>query len=407
MKRFNLFVLQLKSAFRRLLTGLLAVAVLFGALLVCAYFYMHSSEDEGGLIRVAVVSGDSRFSDYVFEMADDIPGVKSLCTLVKMDMDEAVDELYAGEAGLIIDIPDDFYEKASTMQEAHLKIYTDGTPSKAVYKLLGMLGSVSGLMEITDAQILSMYDTIEAYDLPVSRTAMEWEFFSGTLARFEKRTDFMDVKTVSAYGSYDLIKFYLTSAFLCMLLLGGVTLFGMYTKEQMRLERTLDRGMASFIRGSMSKVCAMWISMGVTGELFLAILNRVLINVGADIQFSARFHICLWAATLSVALWIHLIAGLIGADSAHFRVVYVTLMLILLIASGVIVPAVYLPDGISSMAGFIPTGTLHRMLLSGMWDTGHIRGLRNINGLAVTLITDGIIFILSLILYRRRQLIHD
>ena len=402
MKRFNLFALQLKSAFRRLLTGLLVAAVLFGAMLAGVYLYMHSSEDEGGIIRVAVVSDDSRFSDYVFEMADDIPGVNSLCNLVKMDMDEAVDELYAKDVGLIIDIPDDFYEKASTMQEAHLKIYTDGTPSKSVYKLLGMLGSVSGLMEITDAQILSMYDTIEAYDLPVTRTAMEWEFFSGTLAGFEKRTDFMDVKTVSAYGSYDLIRFYLTSAFLCMLLLGGVTLFGMYTKEQMRLERTLDRGMASFIRGSLSKVCAMWISMGIISEILLIILNRALTNADTAIQFSTRFHICLWAATLSVALWIHLIAGLIGADSAHFRVVYVTLMLILLIASGVIVPAVYLPERLGGIAGIIPTGTLHRMLLSGMWDTGHIRGLRNINGLAITLITDGIIFAISLILYRRK-----
>ena len=407
MKRFNLFVLQLKSAMGRLLAGLLVMAVLFGAVFTVAYMYIRSSQDDGGFIRVAVVADDSFFSDYVFEMADDIPGVKSLCTLVKMDMDEAADELHAGEVSMIIDIPDDFYEKASTMQEAHLKIYTDGTPSKSVYKLLGMLGSVSGLMEITDAQILSMYDTIEAYDLPVTRTAMEWEFFSGTLAKFESRTDFMDVKTVSAYGSYDLLKFYLTSAFLCMMLLGGVTLFGMYTKEQMRLERTLDRGRASYLRGSLSKVCAMWISMGVIGELFLQLLNRILINVDTNIQFSARFHICLWTTALSAALWIHLIAGLIGADSAHFRVVYVTLMLILLIASGVVVPAVYLPDGFSDIAGMIPTGTLHRMLLSGMWDTGHIRGIRNITGLVITLITDGIVFALSLILYRRRQYIHD
>jgi hypothetical protein len=71
------------------------------------------------------------------------------------------------------------------------------------------------------------------------------------------------------------------------------------------------------------------------------------------------------------------------------------------------VPAVYLPGAFRSAAGIIPTGTLHRMLLSGMWDTGHIRGIRNINGLVVTLITDGIICVISLILYRRRQYIHD
>ena len=408
MKRFKLFALQLRAAFGRIFMGLLVMAVFFGIAAAAGSFLLRSSgADKSELIRVAVVADDSRFSDYVLEMADRIPGVSSLCELQRMDSDEAIRELTDGRVGLIIDIPDDFYEKASAMEEAHLIIYTDGKPSKPVNKLLAMLGSASGLMEMTDAQILSMYDTMEAYDLPVSRTAMEWEFFSGTLARFEDRDSFIEVNSISAFGSYDVIRFYLTSVFLCMMLLGGVTLFGMYTPEQLRLERTLDRGAASFLRGSIRRICAMCAAMGVTGEIITLLLNRVLIKYDIDVMISTRFHICLWMSALSFALWIHLTAGIVGADSAHFRVVYVTLMLILLIASGVVVPAVYLPSHIRPMTGILPTGAIHRMLLSGMWDTGHMRGIRNINGIVVTAITDGIVFAVSVILYRRRQLIHD
>ena len=129
MKRFNLFVLQLRSAAERLLAGLLIMAVLFGVIFAGAYLYMRSAEASGGLIRVAVVADDSRFSDYVFELADDIPGVSSICTLEKEEPDEALDGLRGGEIGLVIEIPDDFYY----FDEEHYMLV--GEHTKKTYKL--------------------------------------------------------------------------------------------------------------------------------------------------------------------------------------------------------------------------------------------------------------------------------
>lgn len=424
MRSFRLFVLQLKTSFIRVSVGLLIMAVLFGVLFGVGYAYMSidrhgaglsDSDADGGLIGVAVVSDDTVFTDYVMELTDDIPGVTGICSLIRMDMDEAVDKLKSGDISVIIEIPDDFYTEASMMKEARLIIYTDGAPSKAEYKLLAMLGSVTGLMEITDAEILSMYDGMSAYDMPVSRADMEWQLLADTYNDFNDRDDMIDVETVSVYGSYDVIRFYLTAVLMCIIIIGSVTLFGLYGRQDIRLESALCRGgTMALISATVSKVCAMWIALGAWGELIGILLNHYLINHRTLIDGNAvrmcegtRFHIAIWLTALSVALWIHFISSVIGTDTPHFRVTYIVIILIMMIGAGVIIPSVYLPGLVRSIAEYLPAGAIHRMLISGMWDTGRLRGVLSIRGLPVTLIIDAILFAGSVLLYRRELLKHD
>ncbi len=424
MRNFRLFFLQLKTSFKRVSVGLLIMAVLFGVpagIFAAAAHRGHTASGdtrdtsgEDGLIRVAVVSDDSFFTDYVLNLAGDIPGVSGICDLVRMDMDEASRLLDAGDVGMIIEIPVDFYEEASAMRDARLVIYIMGEPSKTEYKLLAMLGSVTGLMEITDAQILSMYDGISAYDLPVERSDMEWALLTDTYAGFNERTEWIDVSSVSVYGSYDVIRFYLTAALMCMIITGSVTLFGLYGRQNIRLESAICRGgLISRLAATLSKVCAMWIALGIWGELIAQILNLVLTTnkIASDgvirIASGARFHIAMWLMALSVALWIHFLSSVIGSDTPHFRVTYILAVLIMLIGSGVVVPAVYLPDTVRILSGYLPAGAVHRMLISGMWDTGRLRGVWNLTGFTVTVITDAVILVISMFLYERELLKHD
>ena len=424
MRNFRLFVLQLKTSFKRVSVGLLIMAVLFGVPAGIFAAATHAGRATAGdvrdtaggdgLISVAVVSDDSFFTDYVLNLVNDIPGVIGICDLIRMDMDEAAGQLDSGDVSMIIEIPDDFYEEASAMRDARLIIYTMGEPAKTEYKLLAMLGSVTGLMEITDAQILSMYDGINAYDLPVERSDMEWALLADTYAGFNDRTEWIDVSSVSVYGSYDVVRFYLTAALMCMIIIGSVTLFGLYGRQNIRLESAICRGGKTFrFSVTLSKVCAMWITLGIWGELIAQILNLVLTTnkMASDgvirIASGARFHIAMWLMALSVALWIHFLSSVIGSDTPHFRVTYILAVLIMLIGSGVVVPAVYLPDTVRILSGYLPAGAVHRMLISGMWDTGRLRGVWSMAGFVVTVITDAVILVISMFLYERELLKHD
>ena len=124
-----------------------------------------------------------------------------------------------------------------------------------------------------------------------------------------------------------------------------------------------------------------------------------LYSAESDLTFvpDLRFHICLWLGALSLALWVNLVGTVLSSDNAHFRAVYILSSLIMMTASGVMVPAVYLPDMLRKISGVIPTGALHGMLMSGFWESAGIREPGDIPGLTVTLITDAAVLLFSMI----------
>ncbi len=408
-------MLELKTAFKLLIRGLLITAALIFVFLITLGFISLRNNSKPVLIKVAVSSTDQRLGDYISDMVSDIPGVTGTCELIMMDEAEALGKIKTGEISMAISIPDDFYERASAMEDVRLNIYTGEDLTVGEYKLLAMLKGISGLMEITDAQIMCMYETMAIHPMNVDKSGMEIGLFMKTLNDFGNRSDMFEISSVSAYGSYSVTQFYTASVLLGLTVLGGVMLFSMYSRESLQLERTLSRGKNSYIAISVSRICAMWISLGALSEVLVILLNLILtikeITIGAEVlkpaNIGIRLHLSVWIICLSISLWIHFTASLTGVGSAHFRVIYVTFILIMLISSGVIVPDVYLPAFLRKAAGYIPTGAMHRLLLSGLWDRNRIRGLYSINGLSVTLITCAFLLIVSVILYRRGLLKHD
>lgn len=399
MNGFRIFLLRLKSSFKRILTGLLVTAALLAVMGFCGYYFYARSEDRP--IHVALVSGDPAFADLAMGLADEIQGVSEICDFERMDEDSAFDSLLTGITDMIILVPDDFYEKASAMRDAKLIIYTRKEQSAPELRLLAMLGSAAGLMQITDAEILSMYDVISVYDLPLERGDMERELLMKTYSSFYDRNEQMKVETVSAYGAYDPVRYYITSAIVSLMILGAVTLFGNYSEEEMYLDRVFFRGRFGQLGSSICHIAAMTVSLWVSSASISLLLNLYLIK--QHISFSAGFNfiICLFLTSLSISLWIHLIISLTGTASPHSRTVYILSVLLLLVASGVIVPAVYLPRPAELTAPYLPAGTLHRILLSGMWPTVRISGMIRTRLLLTLLITDALIFSASVPMYGR------
>ena len=400
MRRFKLFIIWLKASFKCVVKGLLISAVFFVAGVITVNSFMGKEGDEAdqnAMIKGAIVTDDDRFYDILHGLITDIPGVNGLCGFDRMSMEEAQESLVKGECGIVIGIPEDFYEKAQSMEEAQLKIYTSKSPSGSVQKLLAMIGSAQTLVNITDAQILSMYEGLEQYDLSVDRHAMEDTLYYDSIDRFMSRDELIGVTSVSAYGNYTIVGFYITTIVIILLMLLSVPMLRLYDRETMYLQTILNRGALAAIPDMVIKTAAIWIPLGAAGELICNLLNLYLIKISLMFVPDLRFHICLWLGALSLALWVNLVGTVLSSDNAHFRVVYILSSLIMMTASGVMVPAVYLPDMLRKISGVIPTGALHGMLMSGFWESAGIREPGDIPGLTVTLITDAAVLLFSMI----------
>ena len=192
MRRFKLFVIWLKTSFKTVFRGLLITAVLFAtvtglimSLMKGITFPGVDGSDRNSLVKCAIVTDDDRFYELVQALITDIAGAEEILSFERMAKEEALDSLRDGELGLVIVVPDEFYDRAQAMEQTELSVYLPGVPSGAEEKLLAMLAGAQMLVKITDTQIMSMCEGIDEYGLKIDRHKVEehisWMLSADTL----------------------------------------------------------------------------------------------------------------------------------------------------------------------------------------------------------------------------------
>ncbi len=390
--------------------GLLIMAVLFVAVMEIVMGLMKgvafpgvNGTDKNSLVKGAIVTDDDRFYELVQALITDIAGAEEILSFDRMAKEEALDSLRDGELGLVIVVPDEFYDRAQAMEQTELSVYLPGVPSGAEEKLLAMLAGAQMLVKITDTQIMSMCEGIDEYGLKIDRHKVEEHIFLDAVGRYSDRSELFRVESVSAYGKYDPVMFYTTTLVMICVIAGSVSLMGLYDGEAVYIQKIYDRGRGAFIADAAIRTAAIWITLGTAIEIICVLLKLYLIKCDYLIALDLRLHICVWVSAMSYALWINLVGTILTSDNTHFRVVYILSGLLLMTASGVIVPAVYLPDILRKLAMANPVSALHGMLMSGMWESRRIRGVWDVQGLAVSLVTDVILFAVSVYICGRRR----
>ena len=390
--------------------GLLIMAVLFVAVMGMVMGLMKgvafpgvNGTDKNSLVKGAIVTNDDRFYELVQALITDIPASDGILSFRRMNEEDAMDSLMDGELGLVIVVPDEFYDKAQAMEQTELLVYLQEENTGAEEKLLAMLAGAQMLVKITDTQIMSMYEGIDKYGLEIDRHMMEEKIFRDAVNGYADRGELFKVESVSAYGRYDPVMFYTTTFVMICVMAGSISLMGLYGGEAVYMQKIYDRSGGAFIAQVVIRTAAIWITLGTAIEIICVLLKLYLIKYDYLIAMDLRLHVCIWISALSYALWINLVGTILVSDNTHFRVVYILSGLLLMMISGVIVPAVYLPDTLRTLSTVNPVSALHGMLMSGMWESGRIRGVWDVQGLAVSLITDVVLFAVSVYICGRRR----
>lgn len=402
MTRYKYLILQIKNAYIYMLKGLLVLAALFVvAIGICygSYKFLTSnpSEDSENLsiINIGVVSeGDDYAIEYLLTMVEDIEGVKGLCNITSMDEYSAYSGLEEGSLRMIIYIPEDFYIKASGMEDTSVTIIMAQPPSKLEYKFLGLIGAVEDLMSTTEGAIRSCYDGMYNMNIPITKGKMEADLFLGVIDEFLGRDKLFQFEFVSLFGSFSAKQFLICSFVTIFMLLMGTFFIGLYRHEEIQLERLVYRGKLSILWGTLGHIISMTVALG---TIVSAIIALLFFWVGEN---QARAYGALWLIALSVSILIHLIISVLG-DNSHAAVIYVLFVFLLILVSGVVVPAVYLPGVLRNIAIYLPGGSYQQVLLDAFWSK------RRLNGMDLLLITDVLLLLISVIMYGRRLAKHD
>jgi len=402
MKRFKLFLLQLKSAIFIYCKGLLMLAAFFVLLTGCIVgFLTNNQKNSEAVYDIAIVSSADAAMDYLIGMVNGIEGVSGICNMIPMDEDAALSAVKNKEVGMAVIIPDDFYEKASSFQDTKITIVCNGKPGKAQKKLIAMLRGAQDMMSTTEGAIMSMYDAMSVYDIPVSRGQMEADLFSTVVFEYLEKDKLFEVKSVSAFGEISLIQFYYVGAIVTLMLLSGSFYLGMYKNGTKQLERMIYPGTMSGYMCSLERILIMTLTTGVMFTVLVTVISRILACMTEDIGVpGGRGIMCIWIISFSVAVIVHLFASVAG-ETTHSRVIYILFVSVVLIGGGVVIPSVYLPAIWREAAAYIPGGSYRNLLADGMWSR------HRLSGIGFILATDVLISAITLPVYNRSLLNHD
>lgn len=406
MKKFKYVCLCLKNAYALYIKRLLIIVALFVVVFLVALGILTGAEKYGeqrnALMKVSVVSGDSQIgTDYLISMVSGIQGVSSICEIEASDLGSAMDGLEKGIVDVVIKIPTDFYANAMNMEETSIEIITWGEPTKLQKMLLAQLGGAQDLMSVTEGAIYSCYDGMKVAKVPYTKGQMENDIFMSAISNFMIRDRIFSINDVSAYGNYDFVQFISVSVLISLMLLSGVLLFGLYGAGERQLERIIFAGRFGLVQDSISKIFVLGITIATIQTIVYVLLNLIVSKIGLDVfTISGKAIGCLWIVSLSISVWVHFIVALCGS-STHSRALFIMLALLMLAASGVVVPSIYLPGMLRKLSTYIPTGTWHTMMLDAIY------GRKRINAINTVLVTDVIIGIMSVWLYVRSLINHD
>jgi len=399
--------LQIKEAFRCLLRGGLFIVALFAvsALLIFAG-YNSSRNTDDKLITVAIVYNKDDFViDSVLKMAMKEDSIKSFCNFEKMNYEEAMSKFSDKKADIVMIVPDDFYELAASLQETSITIIVPSDPTPTQKKLIAIIDGIESMMITTEGALYAMYDGMGVYSFPVTTSQMEAQIFEDVINQFLNRAELFEYKTVSLYGDFTFVQFFIVSAVMLIILVCSVTYFDMYGEGVVQLERIAANSILKKIEISIIKIVSMMLPIGILLSIMVFAFGK-LFGGGRQAIFnaSAGAYLSVWIFAFSASVFIHLIISIFG-NTTHTKTLYILLVIVLLVISGVIVPSAYLPRFIFKVSDYIPVGMWQKILMNGLWNSA--RRNMAVRYMKMPLITDVILGIVSIYIYIRRLNLHD
>ena len=358
-----LFELQMKTAFR-LLPKMIAMTTIFGVLVVlvgiCGTKMLDRSQNSE-CYNIAIVLPDdgNAYTKLAFDFLGEVDTLKDVCNFIQMDSDRAYKGLNDGSLFAIILVPDNFVNHImdGTNTPAKIILPQSGVYSKsALFRELVKAGSTD--LSTAQAGIYAVDDVCSQYGIPDGVTQSEdylnIQYFSYAL----NRSIYFDIVEVSATGTLNAVQFYIGTGIVLFLLLSGICCMDILQRENIGLIVSLKRrGIQTWILFlnkivSVSLVYYVIIVLLYGCTRVVGIRVNVLWNIIPSIGIGSLT--ALFVMILSIFAMVHLVFQLTNNEISGVLLLF-TLSIVMIIASGGLIPKALLPAFIQKISGFVPT----------------------------------------------------
>ena len=351
--------LELKNsikAVRKTIIGFIAVLIILTVAVAAVSMYIGRKNAIDPVKAAVVMHDDDKLTKMVVRYVSKIDSIETISEFIYMDEDEAFKALDEGEADVVIDIPEDFYNDVNMGVNTPLNIYVG--PDKGILTDLftEVTASGAGYVRTTEAAVYAFLDVDSSgeYELLISDEPLGDHIAMIYARRIMHRLKIFDSIVVSEYGELGAYQFYYMAFVMILLLYAGISFGYLYGREMIPVEDKL--GVYGVGKGKVALVKEFVMT------LHLWILSLILYCAGLWIQkltevqiysFSPLHPVVLLGLSISVAVLYNMLYSFAGDNYKAMPVILLAMIMALLL-SGLLMPYARMHRVVSVAGRFIP-----------------------------------------------------
>lgn len=368
MLNLRLFLLTLKKYFKMIPAAIIGSIIPATFIVILAIFASKNIYKSEKLVKadVALVTNDLSDKNYsrAMNFVENMESTSSTVRFVRMDMDEALDKLDNGEIVGIMHLPDNVVHNILDGEESPIEIIFPKDVSISTVFLSELSKSAISFLATAQAGTFTLgdiYSDIDMYDSVYSAyDTVDLINLSYVLAR----EDLFTKKTVGVSGNTNIIAFYIASGILIFMLFLGCAFSNTLKYDEAPFMMLLH---SNKVR---SAFYILYKLIGYTLCLFIfltagicSIKAFVKNNEIANISINAKTILMILLISALIASFTLMIFQIVNSPSASVLLLFL-LGSIMSIISGCIIPKVFFPDAVSAIGAHLPTGYIHKGLLT-------------------------------------------
>lgn len=337
-----------------MILGMVAMLVGTFALVVCVSQVVYHTNVFEPITVAFVVPGEQSEVQMATRVVGMTDSVKSICDFVYQDEEEAMEALEEGSLQAAILLGEDFYSDV---------VYGTNTPIKVVIRkdsvfrtgvFRELLQDGISLADTSEAGIYAVTDTAEIYQMQVSRRDMEYYLTDLYLNTAMAREKIFVTNVLMPLGQLNIWQYYASVGVAILMMFWGLSFGFLYRKQDQVVEQKLKVYGIGTIQTSLVKIMIMTVILWLL-ELFVLFLLLFVDEWTGVLYMDVHMGnvvLCLIPA-FSVAGFLHMIYSL-SQQRMHTGMLVVLLGLFMMITSGCLIPAMYLPKVLRVMGACMP-----------------------------------------------------
>ena len=338
-----------------------------------------------------VVPEEQKQMRSLLKMVETMESVESICNFLYMEEAEAMEALEQGNVCAAIILPEDFYEDIDTGYNTPLTVYVAGDPPLNQLVFQELLTDGVSLLRTAEAGVYATLHAAKIYTAQMPLDDIGDYIAQAYMMEAFRRNDIFAESIYSSLGNISLYQYYFVTVCNMILLMFGMNFGFLYRKQAKAVEEQLKiAGIGRWGTASV-KICVM--------SMILWLLGIIIYAAGVLLSHLTNRNFLFWEfgtlvslllLSISIAVYLHMLYCLSGHNGQGAYFVFACNALMLL-CSGCIVPAVYLPQIAAKAGAVLPLSLWNQYAVEAFFTYGSVRTIWEMIGISVIMMGLGAI----------------